>query len=535
MSAARRFLPLAVVVVAAVLLAGMCRIADLDFWWHAKSGELIVRTGEIPRHDVFSYTAAGREYIDHEWLFQVIQYATLAMFGAAGIALLKCLVIATTMLLVAWHCVRRGADSITTAGLVFLAMAGGLTRMIERPEIFSTLFAVLTYLLVRAGSNRALAAIPLLAALWSNVHAAVIVGLLIQAIFILGTIVEQRAVPRRLVVTLLASVIATGANPFGYRVLLVPFELTRIIDSGLINNAEWRHPTFTTAPLFFVALAMAIVLLVRRRVDFPDIFIALFLVFLALRYVRNIGLFCTFLPMFAAGEAARLRREWRIAVTAIGSLALVLALTRYYPFERGIGEASYFPDGIVRFTREQNLRGHMINAYGFGGYLIWTLYPERRVFIDGRNEVYLPLLERVAAARGDSRVWNALLRDYQVEYALLDYTDELDRVVVFDAAGKSSAGYAPISATRFPRSRWALVDWDDDGMVFVRRNGVNASLAAREYGSVFPEGDGYQRQLVERGTVNRARAVAELQRKLVEDPGCRRARALLASIAPQNR
>lgn len=519
---------LALIIVLAVFAVGFCKIADLDFWWHAKTGQLIMQTGAIPRQDMFSFTAAGREYIDHEWLFQVLQYATLSAFGPAGIAAIKCVVISVTLLLVAWFCVRAGANQVTTAGLVFLAIAGGVSRMIERPEIFSTLFTVAIYVLLR--QRRFLIVIPIVCAIWSNIHAAVIVGLIIQALFILGTALQKRVLEKDLLLTLLASILASGANPFGYRVLLVPFELTKIIDSGLLNNAEWRHPTLTTAPLFFVVLVVAMALLVRRNVDLPNALLALFLAFLAVRYIRNIGLFCTFMPILVAAEAARLRRGWQIAVTSTGVAAFLLAATIYYPFERGIGEASYFPDGLARFTRQRNLQGHMLNAYGFGGYLIWTLYPQRQVFIDGRNEVYLPLLERLVAARRDSRAWNALLRDYRIEYALIDYTDELDRVVVFDAVGKSSAGFAPISVTRFPRSRWALVDWDDDGMVLVRRGGANGALAAGEYTSVFPEGYGYQRQLVDSGRVDRTRLVAELQRKLAEDPNCRRARVLLASM-----
>ena len=71
-------------------------------------------------------------------------------------------------------------------------------------------------------------------------------------------------------------------------------------------------------------------------------------------------------------------------------------------------------------------------------------------------------------------------------------------------------------------------------MIFVKREGVNAHLVAREYSAVYPEGAGYQRFQVESGAVDRRRAAAELQRKLAEDPSSRRAAALLRSIA-QNR
>jgi len=531
-------LVLSLVITAVVLAAGITRIADLDFWWQLKAGQLIVTTHTIPRTDVFSYTALGHEYIDHEWLFQVAQYAAWSVAGPLGIALLKCLIVAATLVLVALYAVRSGADPLVAGGLTLLAIAGGITRIIERPELFSTLFAVITFVLADSYSRtrdwRFLVPLPLLCALWSNVHAAVIVGLIIQIVFV-------RSMPQ--IAAFVASALASCLNPFGYRVLTVPFELTRIIDSGLLNNEEWRHPTLIKTPFYFVALVLLLFLMIRRvaprtsaakaaEVGGPTIahtLLALFLAYISLKYIRNVGLFCTFVPLLIGEEASRLNRR---AIAALGAIAVAIILTVYFPFEHGVGEASYFPDGIVKFVKQRNLRGHMLNSYSFGGYLIWNLFPERLVFIDGRNEVYLSLLERLKAARTDSRAWNALLRDQQIEYALLEYVDDLDRVTTFDVSGKAKSGFAPITATRFPRARWALVYWDDDGMVFVRRGGANT--ISGEYTSVFPEGRGYQRDLAARGTIDRSRAVAELQRKIAEDPSCRRAKVLLASLT-QNR
>lgn len=519
-------LALALVISAAVLAAGVTKIADLDFWWHLKTGELIVSNHAVPRTDVYSYTAFGREYVDHEWLFQVIEYGTYAAFGPAGIALLKCLLVAATLIIVALYAVQRGVDPLLACGLAFLSIAGGITRFIERPELFSTLFAVLTFIgsdsYTRSRDWRWLLPLPFICALWSNLHAAVIVGLVIQLFF-------MRSLPQ--VFAFLASIAASCLNPFGYRVFTVPFELTRIIDSGVLDNEEWRHPTLAKAPFYFLALAITAVLLVRSR-RLAHIGVAIFLAYVSLKYIRSVGMFSIFVPLLVADEAAVLSRMWRNVLAAVGVVSLTIVLTVYFPFQRGFGEASYFPDGIARFTKLRDLRGHMLNSYGFGGYLIWTLYPERRVFIDGRNEVYLPLLQRLKSARADSRAWIALLRDYNIDYALLEYVDDLDRVTTIDTAGRATISFAPMTVTRFPRSRWALIDWDDDGMVFVRRGGSNAT--AGEYDAVYPEGRGYQRQLVQSGAVDRARAIAQLQRKIAEDPRCRRAKILLAQIA-QNR
>ena len=52
--------------------------------------------------------------------------------------------------------------------------------------------------------------------------------------------------------------------------------------------------------------------------------------------------------------------------------------------------ADTFPAGAVDFLRREGRRGTLWNDYGWGGYLIWHLYPELRVSIDGRMAVYGP-------------------------------------------------------------------------------------------------------------------------------------------------
>lgn len=534
MTRAYRSVALAAAITAAVFSAGFCKIADLDFWWHLKTGQVIAATHSIPRQDVYSFTAAGREYVDHEWLFQLFLYVIYAAGGPAGIAIAKCLVISTTLTLVALYAVRRGASHWVAGGLTFLGISAGVTRFIERPEIFSVLFAVVTYIVLdsysRRGNRGLLLVLPVVCALWSNVHAAVIVGLVIQLLFV-AALAFERKLDRPVVLAFIGSIVASGINPFGFRVLTVPFELTRIIDSGVINNEEWRHPSFMKTPFFYIAL-LAAAALIAWTPRLINVLVACFLAYLGLKYIRNVALFAAFVPMLTAPSLARLReRVWGPIVAASGAASLLFVLLLYYPFQRGVGEASYFPDGLARFVRQNTMRGHMLNSYSFGGYLIWSLWPQHHVFVDGRNEVYLPLLERLAFARRDSRAWNTLLRDYQIEFAVLDYVDALDRITVVAPDGTLSTRYEPVTASRFPRSRWALVNFDDDGMVFVRRGGANEALLRYEYTSLYPEGRGYQKQLVATGALDRSRAVSELERKLREEPGCRRARLMMQEIS----
>ncbi|HEU4402107.1 MAG TPA: hypothetical protein VFT43_08375, partial [Candidatus Polarisedimenticolia bacterium] len=49
-------------------------IRSYDYWWHLATGRLILERHAVPHADPFSFTAAGRPWIDHEWLFQVLAF-----------------------------------------------------------------------------------------------------------------------------------------------------------------------------------------------------------------------------------------------------------------------------------------------------------------------------------------------------------------------------------------------------------------------------------------------------------------------------
>jgi hypothetical protein len=219
------------------------------------------------------------------------------------------------------------------------------------------------------------------------------------------------------------------------------------------------------------------------------------------------------------------------AIAGFAALSLLYVLTVSFPFERGFGIASYFPQQIAKFTKEKKLQGNMLNSYAMGGYFIWSLYPERKIFIDGRNEVYLPLLKEIVKSRADSRLWNKLLADYRIEYALLNYVDDLEEVTNIGNNGEIKKTYMPFSETHFPRKKWALIYWDDVGMVLVKRNGVNAELLNLEYKQTYPEGHKYMEALLMKGLISRDVAQTELKRKLTEDPNCKRAKQLLSLAA----
>lgn len=540
-------------VILVIFAACIFKIADLDFWWHLKTGQVTLEQKQFQRTEIYSFTAAGREYIDHEWLFQVVMFWIYSKFGPAGAIVLKCAILSLIYVLTTRYLLEQNASTYLIFAVQFLSICGGLPRMIERPEIFTALFFVATFLIVdhslRNGKRRLLILLPPLFIIWSNFHAAIILGLVLLAIFSVGLFLE--ILMRRehyptyynasikdvgiLVVLFVVCALVSLLNPYGYRVLTVPFELTSIINSGVLHNDEWRKPSPFTLPFYYlcVLFAFAIALINFRRLSIVHFLLMAFFAYISMKYIRNTGMFCWFLPLFVAPYVKDLSQQYKLQVqiaAAVTFISLIYLTTIAFPFERGIGIASYFPRQISTFTKERNLQGNMLNSYAFGGYLIWSLYPERKIFIDGRNEVYLPLLQKIAKSKADSRLWNRLLNEYQIDYALLNYIDDLEKVTYMNPNGQPFVIYMPFTETHFPRNRWALIFWDDTGMVLVRREGKNSNLVPMEFPNVYPEGTDYMKKLVENGKIPKAQALTQLERKLREEPSCRRAKNLLEAL-----
>jgi len=86
----------------------------------------------------------------------------------------------------------------------------------------------------------------------------------------------------------------------------------------------------------------------------------------------------------------------------------------------GLGvNTSMFPTGAVEFIRQQGLRRRMFNTAGFGGFLIWHLYPERKVFIDGRTDVYGADFFSREVRFGEAQVWRGLVDEFDFSYLVI--------------------------------------------------------------------------------------------------------------------
>jgi hypothetical protein len=393
-----------VLVLFAVLLP---TTADVDLWGHVLFGRDIVTDMEISRTDPYSFTS-DREWINHEWLSEVVMYLAYRWGGGAGLVALRLLVIAAIGLLVA-RAIRL--DGLSDArGYILVALAVILTiprTQHVRPQLFSVAcFAALLFILKQFehGNRRALIAAPVLVAAWANLHGGWIVGCAVLLLWSGVQLVRGDAARQaRLTVVAvgISAVLASLLNPYG--VHLWTF-LWRTVGLGRSDISEWS--SISTAMPGVIALwattaALALVGVFRSasQRQLGDLVIVAALGILSFRVQRLDAFFALAVIMLlkpaigAARPAASTADSRRGGLAFVGVCLAALGVGAFAFSTAGrpgcvdMDRAQFLPEPeAVQFIRDHGLQGRMLTFFDWGEYAIWHLAPGILVSMDGRRE-----------------------------------------------------------------------------------------------------------------------------------------------------
>lgn len=470
------------------VLYGLRPLSDPDFWWQLKTGEEMVRSGGLLGDNPFNFhsdgvlTALERRVLHGYWVWQLAYYAVYAVTGLAGILMLNVLLALAIFGLLAWLLGRNSPDASLGALLLFLSMAAFLPYyQLERPQVLSFLCGLgLIVLFDRFRDQRVLSPwlFPLML-LWGNVHGGVVVGFGLLACFMVGVSL-QLGYERRLVVRcalwVSGGVLCGLLNPTA---IYAAVETARGLLAGPRSYGEGVQEFNSTFRFFsdsyyWVVCAWALMILhaaglcLARRRWLADYLLFVVVLLASVFYMRNIGFFVvSLLPqtMHYLGQAgfAGKRVARRVAVT--GALTLLLLLTVNWQMDQsslseGLVKRTY-PQRLATFIRETGIAGRAFNDYDWGGYLVWSLYPESRLFIDSRNldpttyDHWLKI-RWISPRPLDGRYeYESLLDRYGVEYVVQKN---------FSRSGLTE----PLARSLLRRGDWIPVYQDDLGYVLVR-------------------------------------------------------------------
>lgn len=407
-------------------------IQDADDPWHLTVGRIICETGQVPRQDPLCYTSDGVDWINLNWLAQVIVYRTYLAWGFGGAIALAAAVHTLTLLLTALHLRARRVRPLPA--LAALALVGAALLLVRglRPQMFTfALLALCAWILGRPDPERRLglggaAALTVALALWNQLHGGFVFGYGLVGLAALSTSIASGLtgmgwLPRRAL--LLCGALALGLasfalHPHGFDALVYAVTYKSALGPQLFTIDELM-PLDLDSPLglgvlgFVVAASLALVRGARPHA--ADAFVCLVFLVETLRVKRvavPLALFGA--PVVAAWwsevmDAARPRLAvllaaldvrleplvrvvpWTLGLAAVGWLTLVAP--RLTPpgvpgqLSRDLDPVA-LPVEAALYLKRSGAQGRVFNEYHLGGLLGWVLYPERRLAIDGRGDLH---------------------------------------------------------------------------------------------------------------------------------------------------
>ena len=483
-----RSLALAALLAAGAVLAYF-QVEDADVFWHLKAGEVTLERGGILDVNLFSSTCPDRPWVNSEWLFQVVLAGAFKAGGWGGVAALKLLLVGAAATALFFAMTTAAGGPVPAVALAVAALCVMRPRLTERPHLASFLvFALILLVLARRrrGCRVSVWALPALFALWGNLHAELVIGLLFLVAVLVGEAVDrQRAgLPLsggadRFPVSVLLCVPALLANPFTWRTPLFP--LLHVNLGAAIDVIEFRSSFGYPVPLFWAALALtaAVLLRDRRAAGFRGALPVGVMAVLAVSYLRAIPYFLlAAAPLLHArlmaraqgrgGLAARLRTGAAVAgAIALFGWNLLADHGQLLQWGNGVNQR-LFPVAAANFLERETLPGNLFNDYNEGGYLLFRLWPRVRVFQDSRCLQAYPR-EFIARANGPGPAegWQRFLAGRGVNTALVRRHH--------------------LELRDFVRSAWGMVYWDDSWAVLVRRGPEGAAALDRlEYRHYLP-------------------------------------------------
>jgi hypothetical protein len=439
-SSASKILAVALLVV--LVPAALVPITSYDFFWHLATGRWIVEHHALPLTDPFAVASDRTEWINGEWLFQTALYSVGSLKAAAWTYAIA----VAAMFAFAFFAASRKSDWAIALVVTAFAFAGGFDRLDARPSTAAAAILVVALVLLQRELDIAYV---ILTIVWINVHPSAVLAPLLALIV------------RRVHWLPLASAAALLVNPFGWKGVVAPLQLTLFVRGGTFVNAEWLPSPVRLFPLLYISVAVGIAAFLISRKELWRFVVFALLAYLAIAHVRNQGLYWAALPLLLTPMVPQKWTHRWLAAAAIVPIAWVFASS---PHRVGLDPLNYPVDAVTQLRRA-NLPGNIYNPDQFGGFLIWAFYPERRALTDGRNELYHTYIAEYARARTDSRAWHALLAKYRIDLAVDEYREPLD---VVDARTQQHRSM-PASLAYWPRKDWALIGFDRVAMVYARR------------------------------------------------------------------
>lgn len=488
-------------------IANKIDLTTSDLGRHLKNGETVVSSvfsnpgafNQLVKTNFYSYTYPNYSFVNHHWLSGVIFYFIEKLFGFKGLSLFY--IVLSLIVFVLFFKIAQKNSNFTISFLTALLLIPLIAERKEiRPEIFSYLFIALFFWILwhyrRGAISRGwLIVLPIMGIVWANLHIYFIFGLFLIGVFLFAEVLLSNKIHDRefwkraknLFLTLVFTALSFLAQPHILKGALYPLNVLREYGYRLVENQSvWflqkigiiSNPNLILFEIIFLLLILSFILLffVNRK-EFSLSFFILGTTFgiLAFLALRNFTLFGLFALTILAYNLDKILKKLNLRAESVKTIALtsflIIAIFTVANISReifyrnkGLGLASN-NDSSVEFFKKENVKGPIFNNYDIGGYLIYYLFPQEKVFTDNRPEAYpISFFQDIyIPAQENQDVW-----------------EEQDKKYNFNVIFFSHRDYTPwgqnFLINRTNDKSWAPVFIDQYAIIFLKRNDLNKNI-----------------------------------------------------------
>ena len=403
--------PLVPLLLVAIIAAEAIR--DNSFLWHIRAGAIQLSDARVITEDPFSLAFAGESWRTQSWLIELL-YATLEG-GFDGLAWANIMVFvlgSTTALLIGLAAYRSTRSPIVT-GLVMVVAVWLSGPFLQPRPVIASYVALAALVLVLQNRDRMLWLLVPIFWIWAGIHGSWIIGggfLMLEWL---------RTSDRRLFragIAALTAVLLT-AHGLGVWQVLVDFAGAQ---GALALLDEWLPPDFGAvmqAP-YLLVIAGVIAAAIRGRIKMRDLIVVLPFLFFGLTSRRAVfPAAIVLMPWAALGlptlKPSKSTNSVVVSWVAIGVVGLV-ALMPLFARPLGTIDNERFPTETI----QRAMVGRSVfHDDVVGGFLIYSEWPERYVFVDDRAELYGEEHFRAFTAARDGS-YEGLFEEFGIDAAL---------------------------------------------------------------------------------------------------------------------
>tara|TARA_R110002072_G_scaffold303140_1_gene495560 strand:+ start:33824 stop:35458 length:1635 start_codon:yes stop_codon:yes gene_type:complete len=440
-------------------------ITHTDVWGHLTYGRLLWETGTLPSTEPLMPLSYGVPFVNSAWLSQLIAYAGYLVVGNAAITFLFAFCVAATLGVLTRRVYNRTHSAMFALGGFALTMWVEYQQLIvQRPQIVGLLFyaVLLSILLRREWSSKNWAVVPVMFALWANMHGSFIVGLGLLGCFVIGRGVDlvrrtgkveilfRDNKLRRLVLLTELGAVAALLNPYGLS--LYSEVLSFGNNPNLQSIIEWQSLQIRMAQGQAAAIAGLVLFLVYRisprRVSTAEVLALAVFGAAALWTSRMIVWWGPLAGCFAAIHAGAAWRQWQggavspepapraslwtivmmgivfifFELSHLGTVTLAMAagkdiekITDRVPLSR------LTPVAATEYLKEHPPEGLVFCTYEWGDYLLWAGPKDMKVFVASHCHLvpkdvwddYMGIVQMQGS-------WLAMLKRYGINTVVID-------------------------------------------------------------------------------------------------------------------